>query len=157
MGHSDYNLLPSCRSEQTCYFSTSHSSSSHIARETTTSYPSPTIFPETPSDPSNPLLALREPSYSSRLPSWAMDASKLLQLQTAAAYSRPDAQSRQKSTASNSSTGSNNSSSSNLPQSPPVICCARCRRDSAAGEMINIGTNQYYCRHCASMVGYNSG
>ena len=156
MGQSDLKLS-SCLPEQTCYFSISPSRTSHFSQDIPSSCSSPTILPETPSDPSNPLLALRSTHSHFSPPSWAMDASKLLQLQTAAAYGRPEAQARQKSTSSSASTDSN-ASTPGASASTEVVSCARCRRTSnGPSGMVSYGTNQYYCRHCADIVGYNSG
>lgn len=115
------------------------------------------------SDTLNPLLALRSLDC---LYSPIMDASKLLQLQTAAAHpqvTRPIAQPLQQpggslSTTSSISSGSTSSSSSEKSTTPPpILCCARCRRNSEGhSNFVKFGTNLFYCSHCASITGYNA-
>ncbi|KAF2476513.1 uncharacterized protein BDR25DRAFT_300486 [Lindgomyces ingoldianus] len=83
-----------------------------------------------------------------------MDASKLLQLQTAAAHSHSIPKPLQQSASSSKSNDS--ASSKTATPSPPVLCCSRCRRTSTGSSgMVSFGTNLFYCSHCASMVGYN--
>ncbi|KAF2110140.1 hypothetical protein BDV96DRAFT_584434 [Lophiotrema nucula] len=145
----------SSTSSPTDYFSIVPSPSTPFSVETPSLSPlsnySSDIFP----DPANPLLAFREVSPYQQTAS-SMDASEVLQLQTAAAHSRPTATPMQHST-STSSNSSASSMGSNSP-SPPMLCCARCRRSSAGHSgMVRFGTNLYYCSHCASMVGYSPG
>lgn len=135
--------------EPVCYFSLAPTT--HFSLETPSCTPLSSYSPYTPSEPSNPLLASRpsSPLYMST----PTDASRLLQLQTQAAH-RPIAdplQHRSSSTSSESSGSS--SSSSSLPTMP---CCCRCRREGY-GSMYQIGTNRYYCSHCARMTGYSAG
>ena len=147
-----------------CYFSIVPAT--HFSLETPTHSPVSEYQPHTPSDPTHPLLAFRLPpplSMSSPNP-----ASGLLQLQTQAAY-RPTAdplqqQQQQHRASSASSTGSNSSSSSSSSSSshrtsmgsPSTLCCCRCRRECVT-SMYQIGTNRYYCSHCARMTGYSAG
>ncbi|KAF2856622.1 hypothetical protein T440DRAFT_473999 [Plenodomus tracheiphilus IPT5] len=137
--------------EPVCYFSIPPAV--HFSLETPLTTPCSEYQPHTPSDPSNPLLACRPspPLYMSS-PS---DASRLLQLQTQAAH-RPSAEPLQQRASSTSSTGSNSSTSSNSMASSSQPCCCRCRRESY-GNMFQIGTNRYYCSHCAKMTGYSAG
>ncbi len=143
----------------TCYFTlpltTSHCHS-HFSTETPTISPFSTYSPYTCSEPENPLLAVRPDVFL--LMSSSSDAARFLQLQTAAAH-RPAAeplQHRDSSTSSSSSSSSSMSSQSNTGLSPHSISCCRCRRDCLAG-MYQIGTNRYYCSHCARMTGYSAG
>ncbi|OAL56829.1 hypothetical protein IQ07DRAFT_497667 [Pyrenochaeta sp. DS3sAY3a] len=143
----DLSTPDSFSHEPLCYFSILPAGASHFSLETpsiTTVYD---FSAHTPSDPSNPLLAFRPaPPLHMSSPS---DASRLLQLQTSAAH-RPSAEPLQQRASSTSSSGSNSSSSSQS------ISCCRCRRDCLAG-MYQIGTNRYYCSHCAKMTGYSAG
>lgn len=139
-------------SSPACYFSIAiPDSSTHFSVETPSTTPLLAYSPDSFSDPSNPLLAYRPlsqpyPSYY-QMPS-SPDASKVLQLQTQAAHSRPASMSP-----TNSSSGS---SGSNSPI-PANLCCCRCRRESIGHSgMVRFGTNLHYCNHCASMVGYSS-
>lgn len=154
---------------RTCYFSIIPSTYySHFSVETPSTSPCSSSFDgDTPSDPSNPLLALRVFPPPTTPPA-SMDASKLLQLQTAAAYSRPSAQSVQNSMSANTSTSSTSSTTttSSTTLTPPpelLIRCSRCHRSSSLGSasssssgMISFGTNLYYCNRCASLVGYDA-
>jgi hypothetical protein len=81
-----------------------------------------------------------------------MDASKLLQLQTAAAHNltRPQTQSHQHQTSPTSDSAS--SSETALPQ---LVYCSRCQRQSFSTDgMVCFAVNSYYCNRCASLVGY---
>lgn len=165
-------------SNAVCYFSFIPSSrphtsdyASHFSQET----PSPGLYSDdlsvrTPSEPSNPLLAARLPPVN--LTGAAMDASKVLQLQTAAAYSyqnRPQPQPVQDvldlspiSSRSGSDTPSASSSRTSVSGDSPTvqfIRCSRCHRTDTAGSknMIGYGINSYYCVRCADLVGYNHG
>jgi len=143
-----------------CYFSIVPAT--HFSLETPSHSPVSEYQPHTPSDPTHPLLALRlPPPLSMSNPS---PASALLQLQTQAAY-RPTAdplQQQQHRASSTSSTGSNSSSDSSTSSyrtsmgSPSTLCCCRCRRECVT-SMYQIGTNRYYCSHCARMTGYSAG
>jgi hypothetical protein len=150
-----------------CYFSIAVSASaSHFSLETPSITPVTEYSPDTPSDPTNPLLALHpvSPAFMSR----PVDASRFLQLQTAAAH-RPAAdplQHRGSTSSNDSSSSTSSSSSSSSPAAPSSrasslssqssISCCRCRRESLMG-MIQFSTNTYYCSHCARMVGYSAG
>lgn len=163
------------QSPETCYFSYIPSTSSHFSIETPVCSPgSSTLTLSTLADPSNPLLALRDPPSIPRSPPATMDASKLLQLQTAAAYGsrRPAAQPVQNCTvnsddsqsqSSSSSSSSSDSSTTSTPQNGFAtslpIRCSRCHRSASLGysdptAMVSFGTNLYYCRRCADLVGY---
>jgi hypothetical protein len=134
-----------------CYFSIVPAA--HFSKETPFFTPSSDYQPYTPSDPTNPLLAFRPASPLAM--STSSDASRLLQLQTQAAH-RPDPEPLQhQHRTSSTSSSSSNSSISGLG-SPSTLCCCRCRRDCFAG-MYQIGTNRYYCSHCARMTGYSAG
>jgi len=155
----DYsNVVPSC------YFSiVVPSSSSHFSIKTPDITPVSEYSPHTFAEPTNPLLAIRPvPASPLELMSKSGDASRLLQLQTAAAHQvhRPAAEPLQprgsSGSSSSSSTSSNSSSRSSSATSPSTICCCRCRRESLIG-MIQFGTNIHYCSHCARMVGYSAG
>lgn len=162
-----------------CYFSFiphSHShpdDASHFSAET----PSPGLYSDdlsvrTPSHSTNPLLAARFSPVSLAFTSAAMDVSKLLQLQTAAAYSRPQAQpvqqdvldlspicSRSGSDASTASSSSSRTSVSGDSPTVQFVRCSRCHREGTAGSkhMVGYGINSYYCRRCADIVGYGHG
>ncbi|EKG18339.1 hypothetical protein MPH_04421 [Macrophomina phaseolina MS6] len=168
-------------SNAVCYFSFIPPSypisdhASHFSAET----PSPGLYSDdlsvrTPSEPSNPLLAARLPPASAiHLNSAAMDSSKVLQLQTAAAYSyqtRPQPQpvqdvldlspmsSRSGSDASSNASSSRTSVSGDSP-AVQFIRCSRCHRTDNPGSkrMIGYGINSYYCIRCADIVGYSHG
>ncbi|KAF2089219.1 hypothetical protein K490DRAFT_63357 [Saccharata proteae CBS 121410] len=161
-----FSILPST---QEPYNSLYHSN--HFSVETPTASPHYDVLsPDTLSEPSNPLLAARpSPPYT---PSLSMDASKLLQLQTSAAYStaRPQTQPvqdvldispinlprRSGSDSSTSSTSSERSDSAS-PQLTLIRCC-RCHRTASLGSksMVSFGLNSYYCSRCASIVGYGT-
>jgi hypothetical protein len=147
---SDYTSSDPVPSSPTCYFSLPISLAYYSA-ETPLTAPSSTYSADTDSDPTYPLLALRRLSLEDHMPA-SPDASKLLQLQTAAAH-QPTAQPMQ-----HSSSSSSNSSNSSLGsgRSPLTLCCCRCRRESGLG-MIQFATNLYYCSHCAKMTGYCAG
>ncbi|KAF2399470.1 hypothetical protein EJ06DRAFT_52939 [Trichodelitschia bisporula] len=154
--------------------------------------PSPDFRNITP-DPENHLLAARPTSnhtfHTFHTPSTPleMDASKLLQLQTSAAYARNGSTSSASSSTSSSSsthsssasrpslavhpaTSSTNSSSSSesnsysaygYAQSPYIQPprCMRCQSAASFGSqrMICVAVNLYYCARCADLVGYNAG
>ncbi|KAF2142043.1 uncharacterized protein K452DRAFT_287244 [Aplosporella prunicola CBS 121167] len=94
-----------------------------------------------------------------------MDASKLLQLQTSAAYSskRPQPQPIQDvldlSPISDSRSGSDASSHGSFAPALQTIRCSRCHRTASFGskQMVSFGVNSYYCTRCASIVGFGSG
>jgi len=140
----------SCHREPVCYFSIPPAG--HFSLETPLISPTSEYQHCTPSDPSKPLLARR--SSSSWYMSNSCDASRLLQLQTAAAH-RPSAEPLHQQATSTSSSNSNSSTSS-CSMASPQPCCCRCRRESY-GNMFQIGTNRYYCSHCARMTGYSAG
>ncbi|KAF2199620.1 hypothetical protein GQ43DRAFT_110830 [Delitschia confertaspora ATCC 74209] len=136
---------PQSQSERTCYFSITPSPPSHFSLETPNTPLLDSYHSDTDSDPSHPLLAVqRSQTPLGPLPpsSFTMDASKLLQLQTAAAYAE---------------TKPRQGSGSSEDSMPAMLCCSRCRRSSSSNSMVSFGTNLYYCNHCASIVGYNSG
>jgi hypothetical protein len=136
-----------------CYFSIVPAA--HFSQETPSHSPISDYQSYTPSEPTNPLLAFRPapPLYMTN-PS---DASRLLQLQTQAAHRpAPEPVQQQQRTSSTSSTSSNSSTSSLGLASPSTLFCCRCRRESLA-NMFQIGTNRYYCSHCARMTGYSAG
>ncbi|OCL02930.1 hypothetical protein AOQ84DRAFT_164804 [Glonium stellatum] len=162
---------PHADNSQTCYFTITPPTYyySHFSTETPSHSSSSNRFSaETRSDPSNPLLALR-PLPPPTTPPASMDASRLLQLQTAAAYPRPSAQPVQNNMSANSSSSSTSSSSSRAssigaptPPPEPLVRCSRCHRSSSmisssssTNGMVSFGTNLYYCNRCASLVGYD--
>ncbi|KAH7402509.1 hypothetical protein BKA66DRAFT_404260 [Pyrenochaeta sp. MPI-SDFR-AT-0127] len=147
----DLHLRDSIQCEPSCYFSIVPPAAAHFSVESPNLTPLSDYSPYTPSDPSHPLLAFRPspPLHMSSPP----DASRLLQLQTAAAH-RPAAEPLQHRASSTSSSSSNSSASSMTSSSS--ICCSRCRRECLVG-MYQIGTNRYYCSHCARMTGYSAG
>ncbi|KAI4653837.1 hypothetical protein J4E93_001604 [Alternaria ventricosa] len=136
-----------------CYFSIVPAV--HFSQETPSHSPVSDYQPYTPSDPTNPLLAFRPaPPLYMTSPS---DASRLLQLQTQAAHRpAPEPIQQQQRTSSTSSSSSNSSTSSMGMGSPSTLSCCRCRRECLA-NMYQIGTNRYYCSHCARMTGYSAG
>jgi hypothetical protein len=141
-----------------CYFSLAvQPSGFHYSDETPLSTPS--LDRLTQADPSHPLLARREPSPIPSTPLLTMDASKLLQLQTAAAYSAQ--LSRPPTTHFNSDSSSASvSSRSSSAGAAEHIRCVRCQRtsshvsDPAKAGMVAFGTNLFYCVRCAQIVGY---
>lgn len=136
-----------------CYFSLPLSST-HFSVETPNSPPLQDYTPDTYSDPSNPLLAFRDLSLHCQM-SPTVDASRLLQLQTAAAH-RPAAQPLQHSSSTSSTNSDSSMNSGGSSPSSSMLCCCRCRRESGSG-MVQFGTNLYYCNHCAKMTGYCAG
>ncbi|EON63309.1 hypothetical protein W97_02536 [Coniosporium apollinis CBS 100218] len=156
-----------------CYFSITpvvySKASEHFSVETPACSPTTAAFdPETPSEPSNPLLALRLPPPT-LLTGSNMDASKLMSLQTTAAFSpnRPKPRPIQdvlvlgESDSSESSTTNYSSDSSSSTPANPITRCSRCHRSSSLGSssstnsgMISFGPNSYYCQRCATIVGY---
>jgi hypothetical protein len=150
---------PAYPCSSTCYFSYVPSPSTHFSLETPNATPTAAYSFNTVSDPLNPLLAIRELSPTYQLSS-TMDSSKLLQLQTNAAHSRPAAQPVQHRSSISSS--NSNFSDSSVPSGrnspvPQNICCARCRRTSIGfSGMVKFGVNLFYCNHCATMVGYGA-
>ncbi|KAF1991827.1 hypothetical protein K402DRAFT_388371 [Aulographum hederae CBS 113979] len=148
-----------------CYFSLptrEPQPTAHWSDETPLS--SPFAHYSTFPSPSNPLLASHPTTtYQSSL--HTMDASKLLQLQTSAAYSRPAAQPLGANSANSSSSDTSESMTSAdsptmeaLTYEDDLYRCSRCQRSSCIGtlpgNMIRIGTNSYYCNRCANIVGY---
>ncbi|KAF2756331.1 hypothetical protein EJ05DRAFT_501830 [Pseudovirgaria hyperparasitica] len=97
-------------------------------------------FPHTPVTTSRPFLRKDH----------SMDVSKVLQLQTAAAY-QPNT--------SNSGASTSSKTSLNPVHTQPTIPirCSRCHQQSIFSStrgMINYGSNLYYCIRCADIVGY---
>ncbi|KAF2184747.1 hypothetical protein K469DRAFT_708491 [Zopfia rhizophila CBS 207.26] len=151
----DLNSSSTPQPSQSCYFSYIPSPSSRFSVETPSTTAVSSYCPETTADLSNPLLALRELPVPHQT-SPAIMASNFLQLQTNAAYSRLSAQSLQHDASSNISNSSASPESCN--PLPPILCCSRCRRNAAGpNSMVKVGLNSFYCTHCASMVGYNTG
>jgi len=160
----DSPLMKSTSYQPACYFSIPRiqisDHSPHFSDETPRT--SPAIQADTPSDPCNPLLAC-QPTPTYLLVPYNMDAPRLLQLQTSAAYStqRPSPSSLQGSDSSPLSSSSRSSSSegSMSPRLPlELYRCSRCHRTSSLGSlpgnMMPIGINNYYCNRCAAIVGY---
>jgi hypothetical protein len=88
-----------------------------------------------------------------------MDASQLMSVQTTAAYNpRPNVFPVQPASSSNSTSSSSSSSSdsSSTAQSALPMRCSRCHRESNYGmpQMVAYGSNLWYCRRCAVLVGY---
>ena len=142
--------------EPACLLFLLHPSSLRRPLDRNSSGISSTILLQAASDPRNPLLALRRHLVLS--PIQTMDASKLLQLQTAAAYTltRPKPQyiigTNDTSVRTSSSSDSASSSETALPQ---IVCCSRCQCQSFSTEgMVCFALNSYYCTRCASLVGY---
>jgi hypothetical protein len=135
--------------------------SNHFTLPTSTSYypyeiPQTSFTPwldcplHTRTDLCKPLLVQKQSLMST--PDAAV--SRLLQLQTQAAY-RASTQPLQfgngsSSTASDSSVTTVRSS---MSTSPSTLCCCRCRCEHGHSGMFQLGTNLYYCSHCAKMVG----
>ncbi|KAK8226844.1 hypothetical protein HDK77DRAFT_502848 [Phyllosticta capitalensis] len=186
--HLTTTVMPSSSvTPQLCYFSFVPSSqtqpqstdySSHYSIETPSPGPNYEILsPRTPSEPSNPLLAARNPPPACLNMSATMDpaSTKVLQLQTAAAY-RPRPQpvqdvldlspidtrtSSSASDTSSSSTSSARGSVSSASTTPVLqfVRCSRCHRSGSQGskDMVGWGMNSYYCARCADLVGYQHG
>lgn len=162
----DPSFIKSHPCQPVCYFSIpriqSNDHTPHFSDETPSA--SPALHADTPSDPSNPLLASQTiPTYL--LMPYNMDASRLLQLQTAAAYAsqRPSPttlQGCQPSSSSSSSSSRSSSSDASMSARPSLELyrCSRCHRasslGSSPGNMMPIGINNYYCNRCAAIVGY---
>lgn len=136
-----------------CYFSILPAA--HFSAETPSTSPVSEYQACTPSDPANPLLAFRPGPLS--FMSADADASRLLQLQTDASHRpSPDPLQPQPRASSASSNSSASSASSSSYTPPSTLSCCRCRRQCLA-NMYQIGTNRYYCSHCARMTGYSAG
>ena len=160
------------QSQQACYFSLEVPSNSHFSTETPCC--SPFLSPEhTAADPTNPLLAVREPCFLSQPSPTSTTFSSVLQMQTAAAHGRsprspksPRLHSRPQPVpvqnvlhvTSNdfaNSTGSIDSSKSSFD----LARCSRCQRTPSAdimtgrSNMVQYGLNLWYCNRCAGMVG----
>ncbi|KAF1951698.1 hypothetical protein CC80DRAFT_191812 [Byssothecium circinans] len=141
---------PSSPTSSFCYFSIPVAPTpTHFSVETPSTSPLAAYSSEIHPESSHPLLAFRSDYH---MP--AADASRVLQLQTTAAH-RPTPKPLQ-TNYNNSSRGSSADPSSSGSMSPSTLCCCRCRRESVSG-MIQLGTNIYYCSHCARMTGYCAG
>lgn len=164
---STHSSPPSPTSTTVCYFSIPAARSSFESTDDTpfASPLEPFTLPETPSDPNHPLLALRAAvtPQAERRPR-KMDASKLLSLQTGAAYaSRPQPQPLQHTPQMDSTSTTDSAASSDVSSlnSTFAVRCSRCHRSMSEGTdpsksgMVSFGTNLYYCSRCASIVGYN--
>ena len=159
-------IIPSIE-QQTCHFTVTPSTYNHFSTETPCY--SPTLSPtESYTDPTHPLLALREPPIPSHPSSIRTSTSStFLQMQTTAAY--PDSPSRpQPSPVQNvphrtsDDSSSSYSSTSSIDSSMLFVDLARCSRcqrtpsvDVKTGKsnMVQYGLNLWYCSRCASMVG----
>jgi hypothetical protein len=130
----------------TCYFSYVPHLSDHWSLETPVASPTLSSI-EVVADPRNPLLAARVPP-ALLTPPIAMDASRLLQLQTAAAHPQTPSRSQSRSDYSGRSSMSSESSSPTRPS----VRCSRCQTDS--GAMVKYAMTSYYCSRCAGIVGY---
>lgn len=140
-----------------CYFSYTPTPYDHYSTETPLGTPEYSAFEATP-DSHNPLLALRRhPALS---PSQTMDASKLMSLQTVAAYQiqRPKPQPHQgilETSDDSVRTSTSSDSGSSSCSTPQLIYCSRCQRSSFGTQgMVCFAMNSYYCTRCASLVGY---
>jgi len=147
INHSPQTIQPSC------YFSYNPHPSDHWSVETP--LPSPSFREEVVPDPHNPLLAARP--LSGLLTPQTMDASRLLQLQTAAAHpqsSRPKPQPHQDvlDVSYDSSSSRSSFSSDSTSSTPPNVCCSRCQ--TTYGRMVAYSINSYYCARCAKLTGY---
>ena len=143
---------PNLQPQSLCYFTyTPSHSSDHWSVETP--IPSPAPSPGVVADPHNPLLAVRVPHYL-LTPPQTMDASRLLQLQTAAAHQapqRPKPQPHQDVLDVSDDSMPGSSSSSNSLSSLPHVC-SRCQ--TSFGQFVAFALNSYYCTRCAKIVGY---
>ena len=155
-------------SRQTCYFITTPSTYDHLSTETPCY--SPLLNPtETSVDPTNPLLAYKEPQTLTPPASpTTVTFSNFFQMQTAAAHGhstsrpRPSPVQNVLHVTSDDSSGSESSSSIDSRQSSLDLArCSRCQRtpsvDARNGKsnMIQYGLNLWYCNRCANMVGLN--
>lgn len=112
-----------------------------------------------------------------RSPQTTMSASSFLQIQTRAAHpprrhqKQPDRDAQvttmhSSSTSVSSSSSSSSSTESSPSQSPSSSTdwarCSRCHRSVSVDDScpfmtgVSIGTNSYYCHHCAKVVGYKT-
>jgi hypothetical protein len=123
-----------------CYFTYTALPSDHWSTETPLASPFSAPFT---ADPHNPLLAKRQVPTPVVTPV-PMDASRLLQLQTAAAHGQIE----YRSTSSRSSSTSSGSASFTRSTAQ----CSRCQTDR--GTMVQYSINSYYCSRCANIVGY---
>lgn len=163
---SDTFPTPPC-SRRTSYFSIIPPSYSHFSTETpclSPTYNSAT----TPADPTNPLLAYREPQDLPYPSSPTTNTfSSILQMQTAAAHGNKSSRPRPYPVqnvlhvTSDDSVSSDDSSSSidSTKSSLDLARCSRCQRtpsiDARTGKnnMVQYGLNLWYCSRCASLVG----
>lgn len=141
------------QNQSACYFSCIPTPHDHHSTETPLASPEYSAFEVTP-DSHNPLLALR------RHPAQTMDASKLMSLQTAAAYQsqRPKPQPHQtifETSDESIRTSTPSDSGSSSASTPQIVYCSRCQRSSFGTQgMVCFAMNSYYCTRCASLVGY---
>lgn len=145
------------QNQSACYFSYTPILYEHYSTETPLPSPGYSAL-EATSDSHKPLLALRR--NLALTPSQTMDASKLMGLQTAAAYqlTRPKPQPHQNDTETSTNsvrTSISSDSDSSSASTPQVIFCSRCQRSSYGSQgMVCFAINSYYCTRCASLVGY---
>jgi hypothetical protein len=153
---SDHNSPDFMLPTPTCYFSIVPSSS-RFSVETPSISPLSAYSADSCSDPAHPLLVYQSLPNPRPRSTTIIDAAKLLQMQNNATHTRPSAQPMRHSTSS-SSNNSNSSSGNSSPSMEPMVWCSRCRRSSTSQHnMVQFGTNLYYCRHCASMTGFSHG
>lgn len=153
---------------QPCYFSIQPPAYNHFSTETPCY--SPCFNPdETSADPTNPLLAYRDPQTLSPPASpTTASFSSFLQMQTAAAHQSSSSRPRPtpiqnvlyvSSDESNMSDSSSASSIDSTKSSLDLARCSRCQRtpsvDVKTGKsnMVQYGLNLWYCSRCAAMVG----
>jgi hypothetical protein len=158
--------LPPC-SQRTCYFSITPPTHGDLSTETPCYSPTYNL-PQSPADPSNPLLAYRDSQYGS-CPSSPTTSTfcSLLQMQTAAAHSpqssrpRPYPIQNVLHVTSDDSISSDDSKSSmdSTKSSLDLARCSRCQRtpsiDTKTGKsnFFQYGLNLWYCSRCAGLVG----
>jgi len=154
-----------------CYFTICPPVHHHFSLETPCCSPTFSLSElETPADPTNPLLAYREPPYLPSILSAPSPPVSLMQAQTSAAHdsttSRPrpvPAQNVLHITSDDSTSFDSSSSASSYASgmmSPLELArCSRCHTTSSIdvktgkSNMVQYGLNLWYCSRCASMVG----
>lgn len=162
------SLVTTPTEEALCYFSIRPSGYIHFSTETPFYTENPNEA-STPADPSNPLLAYREPRHPSPPTSPLLGSqSTFFQMQTAAAHKSSPGRPRPYPvqnvlhvTSDDSSSGDDSETSIEQEVKPPMDSarCSRCQRSGSCGfkhgggSMIQYGLNLWYCTRCAGLVG----
>ncbi|KAF2838007.1 hypothetical protein M501DRAFT_915906, partial [Patellaria atrata CBS 101060] len=154
------------------YFTYIPHPSTHFSIETPLPSPADSSGELPSPDPYNPLLAYRELPTPLDMTANSQ-ASKVLQLQTTAAYTQMPRKAQaiqdvfdleddgsEDATETYSRSSSTSSTANSTPVPPTFVRCLRCRRDFSTGSAVSTGShkvqfgvNLYYCGRCASLVG----